>query len=64
MKVSKCKVCGADIKLKRDVPMALSCRSCYRVAAIDYELNNPIAKGYLGKTYISRAINNYGKVVK
>lgn len=64
MIIKNCKVCGADIKLKRDVPVALSCRSCYRVAAIDYELNNPNAKGYLGNTYISRKINNYGKVAK
>ena len=64
MIIKNCKVCGADIKLNRDVKIALSCRSCYKVASVEYQLNNPHAGGYLGRTYISRKINNYGKVVK
>ena len=64
MIIKNCKVCGADIKLKKDVSIALSCSACYKVATLEYQWKNPHAGGWLGRTYNSRMIANYGKVAK
>ena len=63
MIIKNCQHCGADVKLKRDVKVSISCYPCIKRNAVSYQLNNPHAGGYLGRTYISRKINNYGKVV-
>jgi hypothetical protein len=53
MIIKNCKVCGADIKLKRElrINIALSCYPCLKKEAVNYQLNNPASVGFLGRVF-------------
>ncbi len=53
MIIKNCKVCGADIKLKKELKfnIELSCYPCTKKVAINYQLNNPASVGYLGRVF-------------
>ena len=61
MFITKCDTCGVDVKLKREIRYAVSCRPCYTDKAFKYQEFNPHAKGYLGNTFGSRVIEKLGK---
>ena len=53
MIIKNCKVCGTDIKLKKELKfnIALSCYPCLKKEAINYQLNNPASIGYNNRLF-------------
>jgi hypothetical protein len=60
MIIKNCKVCGADIKLKKELKfnIALSCYPCLKKEAVNYQLNNPASVGYLGRVLTNMKVGN------
>jgi hypothetical protein len=60
MIIKNCKVCGADIKLKRElrINIALSCYPCLKKEAVNYQLNNPSSVGYLDRVLTNMKAGN------
>jgi hypothetical protein len=60
MIIKNCKVCGTDIKLKKElkINIALSCYPCLKKEAINYQLNNPMSVGYVGRLLQKMKVGN------